>query len=243
MKNYNNRSVLLQAYYLLSNYTSNRILDYLVDRSRRWGSRLYMSNETIHEDLDIPLRTVERYMASLYACGVITLIKRRFNNSNVFEVSPILYTLHQELQGFIPSLRFMYLGLLTSAFSAFGGLSRNKEEYIKSLEEIEVSIDGTVTTATPLENDRMPESYEKRERIMANNPFMDLDRATWPPKSKIQDSTKGKDYASRAWSGHTEATDKDYKHRAQLKNQAWDRFIAGEFTTWEEACKALGIKW
>lgn len=162
MKNYNNRSVLLQAYYLLSNYTSNRILDLLVDRSRRWGSRLYMSNETISATLNIPLRTVERYMASLYACGVLTLIKRRFNNSNVFEVSPILYTLHQELQGFIPSLRFMYLGLLTSAFSTFGGLSRNKEEYIKSLEEIEISIDGTVTVIGPVDDDKTDNFYPKK---------------------------------------------------------------------------------
>lgn len=78
---------------------------------------------------------------------------------------------------------------------------------------------------------------------MDYNPFKDLSKATWPPKSKTQDSTKGKDYVSRAWSGHTEATDKDYQHRARLKNQAWDRFKAGEFATWEETCKALGIGW
>ena len=219
MKNHNTKEMLLQDIYKNSDYATIRILDYLLLLSRK-HSAIYPSQYTLAGIAGVCRKTANRIIQRLISLDLIT-IKRRFNQSNVYTINMRIYGLARELQHILPSLKFMYLGLVKSAISTAVTLSRNIKEYIYNSEEENV--------VTPV---------QKKEHCMKDNPFSDLG---YTPERK-KTPQKGKLANPRAWQGHTEPQDRDRKSMAELRNQAWRRYKAGEFKDFETACAFLGVK-
>lgn len=219
MKNHNSKNVLLQAIYKISDYATIRIIDYLLLLSRK-HSAIYPSQYTLAAIAGISRKTANCIVQRLISLGLIT-IKRRFNQSNVYTINLRIYGLAKELQHILPSLKFIYLGLVMSTISTRVTLSRNTKEYIYILEE---------------ENEGKP--VQKKEHRMSDNPFSDLGYS----KQEKKIPQKGKLVNQRAWQGHTEPQDRDRKAIAVLKNEAHRRYKAGEFKDFETACAFLGVK-